>query len=57
MTLAEAQARLNALGYPVGKADGVMGARTHVQLRRYQKAEGLPQTGELDADTAAALSN
>jgi Putative peptidoglycan binding domain len=56
MSLAEAQARLNALGYTVGKADGVMGARTRAQLKRYQKAEGLPQTGELDADTAAALS-
>ena len=56
MTLEEAQAKLNALGYRVGRADGVMGPRTHAQLKLFQKAHGIPETGELDDDTQAALA-
>ena len=57
MSLAQAQSRLNELGYPVGKPDGMMGRKTHEALRNFQAAHGLPQTGELDSATAAALGN
>jgi hypothetical protein len=56
MSVAEAQSRLNSLGYPVGAADGVMGPRTRAQLKSFQKAHGLPETGELDTATITALS-
>ena len=56
LTVAEAQAKLNSLGFPVGPADGQMGGRTHKALRHFQQTRGLPQTGELDAPTIQALS-
>jgi outer membrane lipoprotein SlyB len=57
MTLAQAQVKLKALGYPVGQADGIMGSRTHAQLRLFQKSRSISETGELDIDTVAALTN
>jgi hypothetical protein len=57
MTVAQAQAKLKVLGFPVGKADGTMGPRTHAELKRFQKSRGIAETGELDADTVAALTN
>jgi hypothetical protein len=56
LSVAEAQAKLNSLGFPVGPADGQMGSRTHKALRHFQQTRGLPQTGELDAPTNQALS-
>lgn len=50
-----AQQRLQALGYDIGPADGVMGAKTKVALRDYQKKNSLPVTGALDASTLEAL--
>ena len=55
MTVAQAQARLNKLGYSVGKADGIMGNRTIEKLKLFQKSRGLPVTGFLDAPTIDAL--
>lgn len=55
MTVADAQAKLNALGYPCGKADGIMGRKTRAQLKRFQKAKGIAATGKLDDATVAAL--
>jgi hypothetical protein len=55
MTVAQAQARLNVLGYANGRADGAMGPKTHSALKLFQKDRGLPETGELDAGTAAEL--
>ncbi|WP_158898326.1 peptidoglycan-binding protein [Burkholderia sp. L27(2015)] len=57
MTLMQAQAKLNSLGYPAGTADGAMGNRTHLALKHFQRDHGIGQTGELDGNTAAALSN
>lgn len=57
MTIADAQERLNALGFPAGPADGSMGSHTRQALKHFQQSRGLPQTGELDAATVAALSN
>ncbi|EEA01129.1 Peptidoglycan-binding domain 1 protein [Burkholderia sp. H160] len=56
MTVAQMQAKLNALGFPVGTPDGHMGNRTRRALKYFQKSQGLPQTGEPDSATVAALS-
>jgi hypothetical protein len=56
LTVAQAQQKLNSLGFPVGPADGQMGGRTHNALRHFQQTRGLPQTGQLDAPTIQALS-
>ena len=55
MTIAQAQTRMNQLGYRVGTPDGVLGKNTIRQLKLYQQAKGLPVTGKLDDATAAAL--
>ena len=56
MSLLEAQRKLAALGYDVGKPDGKMGAKTRNALRAFQASRNLPQTGELDAATQAELA-
>jgi peptidoglycan hydrolase-like protein with peptidoglycan-binding domain len=38
-----------------GKVDGVFGLRTRASIRGFQKAENLPVTGQLDAQTAGKL--
>lgn len=43
------QARLRALGYNVGPADGVVGPRTVAAAREFQSAQGLPVTGTVDS--------
>jgi peptidoglycan hydrolase-like protein with peptidoglycan-binding domain len=55
MSVAEAQAKLTALGYDCGKADGVIGRKTRTQLKRFQKSKGLSVSGKLDEATIAAL--
>ena len=55
MSVRTAQMALNALGYPVGKPDGLFGPHTSEELRKFQAATGLSATGRLDAATAAAL--
>ena len=55
MTVAQAQTRLNQLGYSVGTPDGVYGKNTVKQVRSFQKAMGLPITGKLDETTMDAL--
>jgi peptidoglycan hydrolase-like protein with peptidoglycan-binding domain len=52
---ARAQARLQELGYAVGKADGVLGPKTRAALQKYQRAKGLTVTGTLDQATLASL--
>jgi peptidoglycan hydrolase-like protein with peptidoglycan-binding domain len=37
---------LNRLGYDAGPADGRIGPRTRGAIREYQRAYGLPETGE-----------
>ncbi len=46
-SIALVQAGLNALGYPVGRPDGIMGKRTADAIRTYQKNNDLAQTGRL----------
>lgn len=50
-----AQKRLQALGYDIGSADGVVGAKTKAALRDYQGKHSLPTTGAFDASTLEAL--
>jgi hypothetical protein len=52
---ARAQTRLQELGYSVGKADGVLGPRTRAALIKYQRANGLTESGKLDPATLHAL--
>jgi hypothetical protein len=56
MTLIQAQAKLNALGFNVGTPDGRMGPRTRSELRRFQKSRAIAVTGELDSETQAELA-
>ena len=55
MSVAQAQAKLNELGYSVGHPDGVMGPKTRLQLKHFQKSQGIAASGELDANTITAL--
>lgn len=52
---AKAQAILNALGYSVGRVDGVLGSQSKTALRKFQNDYELEATGELDHDTRSAL--
>jgi peptidoglycan hydrolase-like protein with peptidoglycan-binding domain len=51
----KAQQHLRSRGYQAGTADGIMGPQTISALRRYQSANGLTVTGEVDADTLDSL--
>ncbi len=39
------QARLNELGYDVGKPDGIAGSRTRKAIKAFQKKQGMPADG------------
>lgn len=56
MSVKEAQARLNELGFAVGTPDGNLGPKTKAQLKRFQQSRKIPATGALDEATAAELS-
>lgn len=49
------QETLRDKGYDPGPVDGVLGAQTREAISQYQKAENLPVTGHLDAQTAGKL--
>ncbi len=51
----EAQKTLNALGYDVGTADGVLGPRSVAAIRSFEKDQHLPADGNLSADVMARL--
>lgn len=53
--LREAQRALRDLGYHPGPIDGTFGPQTRSALEKYQLAEKLPVTGQLDAETMARL--
>ncbi len=50
------QQALEDKGHYHGKIDGVPGLRTRASIRGFQKAENLPITGQLDAQTADKLA-
>ena len=49
------QENLREKGYYNGQIDGIAGPQTKAGIRQYQKAENLPVTGRLDAQTAGKL--
>lgn len=49
------QQALSDRGFDPGSIDGIMGASTSSALRRYQRSERLPVTGEMDVDTVERL--
>lgn len=51
-----AQKALSRIGYGPLTADGLMGAGTRGAIERFEKASGLPVTGELGPRTLKALS-
>ena len=42
----ELQQRLTAAGYDTGGADGVIGSKTVAAIEAYERAQGLPVTGQ-----------
>lgn len=51
----DAQQKLDRAGYSAGPADGVMGLQTRTALKKFQADQRLPQSGQLDQKTMAAL--
>ncbi len=49
------QEALHDKGHYIGKVDGVFGLRTRASIRRFQKAESLAATGQIDPQTADKL--
>lgn len=57
VNLREVQRRLNAAGFDAGPADGIRGPRTKRALLRFQAANGLEPSGEVDAATLGRLAS
>lgn len=55
IVIMEIQQDLNDQGYNAGKPDGKLNSSTQQALRDFQKAKGLPQTGQPDKQTRTAL--
>lgn len=51
------QSRLHDLGYPCGAVDGVPGQATEDAVTLFQRHNGLPVTGHLDAATVAKIES
>ncbi len=49
------QTRLADLGYDPGPIDGNLGGRTKAAIRAFQRARGLPVTGELSSGVETAI--
>ena len=56
-SVSDIQERLKDLGYYTGKVSGNFLDGTRAAVRKFQKEYGLPETGEVDAATAAQLEN
>ncbi|MCK8045550.1 lytic murein transglycosylase [Shewanella sp. 1CM18E] len=52
----ELQIQLNALGYDVGKPDGILGSKSVKGLQAYQRSQGLVADGYPDEATFKALN-
>lgn len=52
----EAQTLLSSLGYEVGTPDGMMGSRTRTAITEFQRANSLPETGDVDPALLDRLS-
>ena len=57
-TVSGVQARLNALGFPAGPVDGLMGRKTRSAIKSYQRTQACLQVnGELSPALCAALQS
>ena len=56
-TVKSLQTKLTKLGYSVGSIDGIFGVKTEQALIRFQKAQGLKQTGIADATTVSKIES
>ena len=56
LDLRAAQLYLTLRGYSLGGVDGILGPHTVAAIRAFQSSAGLPQTGQLDSQTMAALT-
>lgn len=54
-TVRKVQAQLSQLGYYGGRVDGQIGSQTSAAIRRFQIAENLKVTGELNRQTLERL--
>ena len=54
-TVREVQRALQSKGHDAGPIDGVYGPRTAAALRDFQRAQGLGESGRMDAQTLAGL--
>jgi len=54
-TIRWVQASLQQLGYDPGKADGAVGRRTVVAIKKYEKDNGMPITGKMSAALVDSL--
>ncbi len=54
-TVRQVQEALQKAGYDPGPIDGIMGPRTEQALSRFQQANGLSSSANLDAQTLSAL--
>jgi hypothetical protein len=54
-TVRAVQQALNDRGYNAGPVDGQWSATTRDAVKRFQRASGLPETGELAPSTLSAL--
>jgi localization factor PodJL len=52
----DVQRALRTAGYDPGGVDGVMSQQTRVAIMRFQRANGLPETGQVSPELRAALS-
>jgi hypothetical protein len=51
------QRQLGQLNYYEGPVDGIMGPQTTAAIKDLQRQAGLPQTGQMNAASQAALAN
>ena len=54
-TVQKAQQALNDKGFEAGSADGKWGPNTQAAVQKFQQSKNLNQSGQLDAQTLAAL--
>ena len=55
ITWLEVQVELSRRGFSGGPIDGIRGPQSSAALRAFQRAQGIPESGELDERTARAL--
>jgi peptidoglycan hydrolase-like protein with peptidoglycan-binding domain len=50
------QQSLSGLGYPTGRADGLLGEATIAAIRQFEKQQGMPDTGRISGELIIRLS-